>query len=387
MAIDRTAKLTLRTETEGETGAFDDAAASIERLGEAAEAATPKLEQAGDAVNSFGDKADDLGNVLPDITQSLEDVAAAQDKGAASAEKHVGQIRNLGDVFEGLGGKLGSQLLVLKLVWESLKEGWEAGEKLRAKLNELTDGGFDRFVQKGLGMTAWAELFTGALDDSGEAAERLKNQLNVLAKEGIDTTGMSAEAVQAAFDSLGKKMQAEALEFATAHRTMAEAAEENAERQAAAAKKIADTWQQHLDEAQAFMTKRTEAELAANAELDALLAKKREERAQAEAAALEAFTADIARRLAEANAKIAEALGTDPNVAGLQEIGGELDTLTAKAGTAAAALTAVLSGKDLILEGNDPGPFPQGTPRYAPEGGFRSAPGGPGWWSQPGGAE
>jgi hypothetical protein len=354
--LSRSIGVKIRTDAEGDPETIKRTADEIERLGEAAEEAAPKLQKASDATNAFGDTTDLAGNVLPDISASLRDVGKAHEDAAKGAERHIGTVNSLDDLFKSFGGSAGLLVGKLALVWASFREGWQAGEDLRKKLNEVTDGGFDRFIQAAAGYTRGAEALVGANDSAAQSAERLNNMLNVLAKEGMDTTGMSAAAIEIAYEKLGKKMQAESIAFANAQREMAESAEANAERQEAAAAKVADSWQKHLDASAADSARRTEEELAQ-------VAKLQEEQAAAAAAVVEQVTA-----------RWAEAFANNPAIAWLENLNAKLQETREKSDAATASVTALVAAAD----GGSPGfPFKAGTPRYAPEGGFLTPSGGP----------
>jgi FtsZ-binding cell division protein ZapB len=80
-------------------------------------------------------------------------------------------------------------------VKEGFEFGYEAGTKLRNVLNDLTDGGFDRFIQQVTGFRAFADWVTGA-DAASDASQRLEANLKILAAAGFDTVGLSAEQAQ-----------------------------------------------------------------------------------------------------------------------------------------------------------------------------------------------
>jgi hypothetical protein len=216
----RTVGLNLRTETEGETDAFADAAEQVGELQEAAQAAAPALDDAAESLNAFGDAATSAGEVLPDISESLRDVgAAAQDagKGAEGAVPHIG---GLDDLFKKGAGSAGVFIAKLFLVKEVFELGYKAGEQIRETVDGLFgEGTTDRLVRASrelevLGNTF--DLLSGNVFTSREEAEKLTNGLNILRNAGIDPTGMSAEQVAAKVEELGRTMQATSIAAANA---------------------------------------------------------------------------------------------------------------------------------------------------------------------------
>lgn len=114
-------------------------------------------------------------------------------------DAHAASIHNLDDLFDKLGGKTALVAGEMFAVWESLKGGYEIGEKLRAGLNAVTDGGFDRFVQGAITAELAVLGFGEREDTAAEKTQNLANEINILSKHGIDTHGLSIDQVHAKY--------------------------------------------------------------------------------------------------------------------------------------------------------------------------------------------
>ena len=88
--------------------------------------------------------------------------------------------------------------------WDAVGAAYAAGTKLREGLNSLTDGGFDRLIQR---LLALHPIYGTIIHLQGQAtneAGRLAREMEFLRRHGIDPTGLSAEEVSAKVDELGK---------------------------------------------------------------------------------------------------------------------------------------------------------------------------------------
>jgi len=163
----------LRITKEGDEGAFKETAAEVRDLEKETSKANPVL--------------DALGGKLAGSKKEAKDAAEGFEQLAKGG----------GDVV----GKLGSVAVVATSVAAAFTVGWEAGTKLRDVLNDITEGGFDEGVQNAL--TKLLRLNAG-LDEGPAAAERYRNALNILAKNGIDATGKSAAEVDEILANLSR---------------------------------------------------------------------------------------------------------------------------------------------------------------------------------------
>ena len=176
MAEEREVVARLKTERTGETGAFKEAADDVRELKDEAVAATPAVENLGDAASEAGDAAGDAGKGLGEMGKAGE-----------------GAGRSLADVK--------TQALAAAAAFQA---GYTLGTQLRDILNDLSNGGFDRGIQSMV--TSVLGLDSG-LDSAEDAAQRLANGMRILRANGIDPTGKSAEEVAALVTKLAHANQ------------------------------------------------------------------------------------------------------------------------------------------------------------------------------------
>jgi hypothetical protein len=202
--------------------AIDDYKAALDRARDAgANIAEEQIAELQQLETEYDAAVERLGR----MRKAQEDVGKSVKQSSAEVGGQIPQIRDLGDVFDLVGGKAGAMALKLTAAFGAFTTGFQLGTKLRETLNQLTDGGFDAAVQKWAGYTRALEAWTGANQSAQEAADLLRNQLNILKNAGIDPAGLSAEEVAAKVDELGKEMQAESIEAtnsAAAHREWTE---------------------------------------------------------------------------------------------------------------------------------------------------------------------
>lgn len=256
-------------------GGLSDAAAGSAQAGRGIDAVTASFLAASDAVARFKTEADfvDLLNDIDRVegelrsaeaaleayeaqmkaaaaagedlgeeaTQRLRELNAELDEGKArlaeyqraqagageAAKKTAGDLalpthplRDLDDLLGAGVGKWAKYLTAAGAYVATFAAMYQQGLRLRDLLNEITDGGFDRLVQAGpLGQLA--EYLAGVTDEASQAAERYKNNLQILRAEGIDPTGKSVLEVDQLVQGLGKSMSEQrqkATDAAAAHR-------------------------------------------------------------------------------------------------------------------------------------------------------------------------
>jgi hypothetical protein len=135
----------------------------------------------------------DYGRAKREVKKDIES--------ASDATRLEGKsINDLGDVAELASPKLGKLIGIGAAIVGAFTAGWAAGEKLRSVLNSLTDsgGGFDNFIQKGLGVAAVADRIANGMNRSSretdQNAEALKNQQNIFENRKIDGFSQDIEA-------------------------------------------------------------------------------------------------------------------------------------------------------------------------------------------------
>ena len=184
------------------------ASAAVERIGVALANYREQIKRAEEAGATIGDEQiielRRLEEEYKDATEAVGRLRTAQqqakrdiDDATEAAGGQAERISGLDDIVRKVAEDLGPAA-VKWLSWGTaaagaLTAGWAAGSKFREKMNELTGGEFDAFIQKWSGATKVTETFSGAIDDAATEAQRLKNELNVLAKNGIDVASLSAE--------------------------------------------------------------------------------------------------------------------------------------------------------------------------------------------------
>lgn len=187
------------------------ATAAVEKIGVALANYRQRIKEAEAAGATIGDEQiAELQRLEKEYDKAVESVGRLRtaqqqakrdiDDATEAAGGQVERINSLDDIVRKLAEDMGPAG-VKALTWGAAiaggaKAGWEAGEKLREVLNSLTDGGFDKDIQRNL--FAWVKL-EGALDSATAQAQELKNELNILAKNGIDVAGLSADEVHAKF--------------------------------------------------------------------------------------------------------------------------------------------------------------------------------------------
>ncbi len=158
-----------------------------------------------------------------------QDVRRDLDKTTEAAGGQARALTSIDDILEASGSKWATYALKAGAVVGTFEAFYGIGTKIRDVLADLSGGESDRFIQKWTGLDAIAAKLTGTLDEGAGAAERLKNNLKILAAEGIDATGMSAVEVDQAVQELGKAMadqRQEAAKSAEAAKEQAQAHEE-----------------------------------------------------------------------------------------------------------------------------------------------------------------
>lgn len=311
------------------------------------------LEEAEEAGGEIGEAAraqlDALDDKLREATDSVGEFRAEQQKAVRDiddATKAAGgqaeSINGLDDIVkkatESLGPGAAKWLSWGTAAVGAFTAGYEAGTKFREVMNDLTGGEFDNFIQKWYGLTAATEAWVGAADSAEDAAQRLKNQLNILTKNGIDPTGKSAEEVGQAVEDLAKKQKA-----------AGEAVEQAANKRAEAQKKEDDAWRKSQEErAKAEEAKAKEEAAAAEkatqaAAKQAEAAAKADEKAAQRAAESTKRAADELERLNEAAAQKADTSSVDALTASMEKLveAGQRATLT---------LQDVIDGKGSLRE-------------------------------------
>ncbi len=166
-------KSALEAAKEAGQGVTSDQTSELERLEQ-------EYEQATQAVAKFG--------------KTKEEVKKKVDAAKASMDQGVGSINSLGDIAEKASPKLGKLIGVATAYVGAFTAGYAAGEKLRAILNSLSDGAFDRFIQKGLRMEAVANQIADGLAGIGREAETLANQRSIFEKLGFEGFSKDVEA-------------------------------------------------------------------------------------------------------------------------------------------------------------------------------------------------
>jgi len=186
------------------------ATAAVEKIGVALANYRQRIKEAEAAGATVGDEqikelrrleaeydkaVDSVGELRKAQQQAKRDIDDATEAAGGQAER----INSLDDIVRKLAEDLGPGA-VKWLSWGTaaagaFTAGWAAGTKLRGVMNELTGGDFDRFIQKWSGATKAAEAWVDTTENAADAAQRLKNELNTLAHNGIDVAGKSAAEV------------------------------------------------------------------------------------------------------------------------------------------------------------------------------------------------
>lgn len=96
------------------------------------------------------------------------------------------QVSGLGDILERVSPKWAQVTAKAGAYIGALTAGWEAGEKLRAGMNQLTEGGFDRFIQKVTGMSLAMEHFVVGTERVATANQTLANQGRIFESLGLE---------------------------------------------------------------------------------------------------------------------------------------------------------------------------------------------------------
>ncbi len=145
-----------------------------------------------------------------------EEAAAKKEIDAAEASvgKQVTSVNSLGDILAASGPKWATFVQGAGLVVGAFTAGYAAGEKLRAGLNYLTDGGFDRATQGILRMSEAAEKFVGSADTMADRIRLLANQKNIFEGLGLEGFSNDLEKNQRLLNehALGIKKNADALD-------------------------------------------------------------------------------------------------------------------------------------------------------------------------------
>ncbi len=213
MADERQVRATLEVQRTGDAGAFKDTAAEIEKVGDSAQKAAPQVKGFGDAVDAAGDRASSaegqlrtVGTAIGEVGQKAGEaerkVLAHGESFAASATKAGAFGTIIGSVTGGLAGMAAAAariVPVLAAVWAAWEGGNAIGRKLKDTLDEYSDGKFSESMSK---MSQAVVDFVLPVETAAEAAERLQNEMNVLAKNGFDVAAMSAEEVSRAYQQL-----------------------------------------------------------------------------------------------------------------------------------------------------------------------------------------
>lgn len=163
-----------------------------------------KVTKEGDT-GAFKETADDIGELkekTASATPYLDEIEKKLGKSGEAAKEAAEGTEELGKSSGNLAGKLAGAASTAAAVAGAFTVGWEVGTKFRDVLNDITKGGFDRSIQDGL--TRLLGLNDG-LEDGAGAADRYRNALSILKKNGIDAAGESMEEVQKKLDELTKK--------------------------------------------------------------------------------------------------------------------------------------------------------------------------------------
>lgn len=190
----------------GFSSAAGNAKAAIDQLRDEIRRAEAEGRDIGDApresLKRLEDGLDSATRKAATFKNAQEDVADAVKATRAQTDLGRGSINDLGDIFERINPKLADFVGKGFAVAGALTAGYAAGTKLREGLNWMTDGGFDRSIQ---GFVTRIFNLEDGLDDAGAAALRLQNNQNILRKNGIDPTGLSAEEAAAKVAELARK--------------------------------------------------------------------------------------------------------------------------------------------------------------------------------------
>lgn len=187
--------------------ALESAEAAGQEIGDEQVAQLQELEGAYEKAAA---RAGEFGKAQQDARRSLDDATEAA---GGAAPRITGLNDLIGEVTKSLGSGAVKWAGYAAAVAAAAQAGWEAGNKLRDGLNWLTEGEFDEGIQRLI--TEIGNLDEGLLT-SAERAKQYENQLNILRKNGIDPTGMSAAEVAAEVDKLGLAMQRGGMEAAAA---------------------------------------------------------------------------------------------------------------------------------------------------------------------------
>lgn len=265
MAIEKDVRARLEVERTGDTEAIRETAEDVEQLGDSAR------EGAGDATTfatawksaadqvadvekrlatNVGGRADSLSRARFELDNYREAVRRAQAQGqvvdpadlerirqlerrydraaetlgryraaqsraredtrrsTVAAGEQAQSIRGLDDLLRVGTGRWGRYVVSAGAVIGVFGSAFAAGTKVRDVLNDLTDGALDRGIQKWAGFTAATERWVGAAGTAANVAGRLAREQELLRKNGIDPTGLSAEEVSRKVTEMGKAMQA-----------------------------------------------------------------------------------------------------------------------------------------------------------------------------------
>lgn len=214
--------------------AIDRLQGQIERNGSASDKSFSRAKQAVSDYRRELEEAAQSGAQIGDAEHEklalLEEAYATATQRAGEFRKEQQQVkRELDDATEAAGGQATAVHSLADIVnkftedlgpgavkfasWSAaavgaFTAGYEAGTRLKKGLDWLTDGDFSKTAQFFFSDLGDSIANTGrTMSTAAERADLLRNQLHILAKNGIDATGLSADEVQAKVDQLGKAMQ------------------------------------------------------------------------------------------------------------------------------------------------------------------------------------
>ncbi len=173
--------------------AVDQASDAGEDLGEA------EIQQLAELERRYDAAIDSVGRYTAAKRQAARDIEAS----AAATEGEVKNIRSLQDLITKAVPQWGRYVGAAGAVIGVFTAAYEAGSKLRDVLNEITDGGFDRWVQQSALVVGATEALVGGLDRTTISAQNTARQMEILWRHGINPTGKSAEEVAAMIVALG----------------------------------------------------------------------------------------------------------------------------------------------------------------------------------------
>jgi hypothetical protein len=187
-----------RVELNNYTRALEDAKRAGADLGEGEIAQLEQLE------GRYRSAVEAVGRYEAAKKQAKREIDAS----AAATDRELSSVRSLDDLLKRAAPSWAHYVVNAGSVIAVFGVAYAAGSKLRDVFNDLTDGSFDRFLQKTSPvLIAWNKLVDIWATSGPNAAGRLERQLELLRKNGIDPTGLSAEEVSAKVDELGKALQ------------------------------------------------------------------------------------------------------------------------------------------------------------------------------------